>query len=206
MAAGASVADALTAEPASSVASEARAESQARGERRYRYPRTPFVPRPRIGSVEDVSDAVAAPADTTAVVEPSIAPATIAVPEVPVPAGLTVVQPAVAAAPEPVAVMAAATLPPTEEKPAVTPPQASATAEPLQATMPHVVPPAPLKLDWSNDLMQIETDRAKLQAALAAAAMVNEPPRKPRVRPVLPPLSNEPLVQVETRQRESAAL
>jgi ribonuclease E len=63
-----------------------------------------------------------------------------------------------------------------------------------------------LKLDGSSDLMQIETDRSKLQAAQAAAASTAEPPRKPRVRPTLPPLSNEPLMQVETRHRESAAV
>jgi ribonuclease E len=74
------------------------------------------------------------------------------------------------------------------------------------APMPHVVPPAPLKLDWSVDLTQIETDRAKLQSAQAAAAAVVEAPRTPRVRPQLPPLSHEPLVQVETARRENAQM
>jgi ribonuclease E len=49
------------------------------------------------------------------------------------------------------------------------------------------------------DLEQVETDAEKLRIA---ASKVEPPPapRLPRVRPPLPPVSNEPLVQVETRK------
>ena len=56
-----------------------------------------------------------------------------------------------------------------------------------------------LELDWQTDLTQIETDREKLQAAQARAH--EEPPPAPpqkRERKPLPPLSDEPLIQVET--------
>jgi ribonuclease E len=81
--------------------------------------------------------------------------------------------------------------------------QAPAPSAPAMPAMPHVVAPAPLKLDWSGDLTQIETDRAKIQAAQSLAPPA-EPPRKPRLRPVLPPPSAEPLVQVETQRGQSA--
>jgi ribonuclease E len=56
-----------------------------------------------------------------------------------------------------------------------------------------------LELDWQTDLTQIETDREKLQAAQARAH--EEPPPAPppkRERKPLPPVSDEPLIQVET--------
>jgi hypothetical protein len=62
-------------------------------------------------------------------------------------------------------------------------------------------PPAKpiLEFDWQSDLTQIETDRAKLKAAHAKVqdAESAAPPRK-RERPPSPPVSDEPLVQVET--------
>ena len=77
-----------------------------------------------------------------------------------------------------------------------------------QAESAPVEPAAPqfvLKLDWPSDLVQIETDQQKARAAAEAAA--NEPPRvyAKRVRPPLLPMSNEPLVQVETKPRDSGA-
>jgi ribonuclease E len=44
------------------------------------------------------------------------------------------------------------------------------------------------------------TDPEKLRAAQEAAARIVPPARVPRVRKVLPPLSTEPLIQVETRR------
>jgi len=43
------------------------------------------------------------------------------------------------------------------------------------------------------------TDPEKLRAAQEAAARIAPPPRVPRMRKPLPPVSNEPLIQVETR-------
>ena len=50
-----------------------------------------------------------------------------------------------------------------------------------------------------SDLSQVETDPEKLRIA-ASKIEPPPPPRPPRVRPPLPPISNEPLVQVETRK------
>ena len=59
---------------------------------------------------------------------------------------------------------------------------------------------AKLKLDWPGDLVQIETDPQKVRPVEAEEA---EAPRPPRVRRPAPSISNEPLIQVETRKRES---
>jgi hypothetical protein len=66
-----------------------------------------------------------------------------------------------------------------------------------------VVARPPLKLELPSDLVQIETDPQKITAA-AARPQPESPPAAPRVRPAPPPVSTEPLVQVETRQREMA--
>jgi ribonuclease E len=60
---------------------------------------------------------------------------------------------------------------------------------------------AALKLDWSGDLVQIETDPQKLRPI----PVEEEAPRPRRVRRPPPPMSDEPLVQVETRRRETGA-
>jgi ribonuclease E len=44
------------------------------------------------------------------------------------------------------------------------------------------------------------TDPEKLRAAQEAAARIQPPPRVPRERKPLPPVSNEPLIQVETNR------
>jgi hypothetical protein len=67
----------------------------------------------------------------------------------------------------------------------------------VTAIAPPVVPPAPLQLDWSSGLTQIETAKEKVQA-VQAAAPVSEAPRVRRARPVPPPVIEEPLMQVET--------
>jgi len=74
-------------------------------------------------------------------------------------------------------------------------------AEPPRVEKPAAVA-APLKLDWPSDLVQIETDPHKVQAV---APQEEAPARAPRrLRPAPLPVSNEPLVQVETQRRESA--
>ena len=61
----------------------------------------------------------------------------------------------------------------------------------------HAPVPPPLELDLPSDLVQIETDKGKADAA--AMEPQHEPaPRARRVRPSLPPVSDEPLMQVET--------
>lgn len=44
------------------------------------------------------------------------------------------------------------------------------------------------------------TDPEKLRAAQEASAAISAPPRVPRERKPLPPVSQEPLTQVETRR------
>jgi ribonuclease E len=77
--------------------------------------------------------------------------------------------------------------------------------EPVASREMAPVPPVSLQLDWSSGLTQIETDPGKLQAASAKTQEEQPAPRAKRVRPPLPPVSNEPLVQVETHNAENAA-
>ena len=74
-------------------------------------------------------------------------------------------------------------------------PEPAASGEPIRETA-----PVALQLDWSSGLTQIETDPEKHKAAAAKTAEEPPAPRVKRVRPALPPVSNEPLVQVETRE------
>ena len=59
---------------------------------------------------------------------------------------------------------------------------------------------AALRIASSSALVQVETDPGKVRPFVAA----EEAPRPPRVRRAPPPISNEPLIQVETRRREHA--
>jgi ribonuclease E len=61
---------------------------------------------------------------------------------------------------------------------------------------------AALKLDWPSDLVQIETDPQKVRTLPVEE---EEAPRPRRVRRPPPPISDEPLVQVETRRGDSGA-
>ena len=80
---------------------------------------------------------------------------------------------------------------------------AERVVEHVPAAEPVVVAPAlpvarePIVLP--SDLEQVETDAEKLRIA-ASKVEPPPPPRPPRVRPPLPPISNEPLEQVETRK------
>lgn len=56
-----------------------------------------------------------------------------------------------------------------------------------------------LEFDWQSDLTQIETDRVKLHAAQARAEEEPAPPARKRERRLPPPVSDEPLIQVETK-------
>ena len=57
-----------------------------------------------------------------------------------------------------------------------------------------------LKFEWPSDLVQIETNAEKLKAAVANAQQEQPAPRQKRERPHLPPVSDEPLIQVETQK------
>ena len=114
-----------------------------------------------------------------------------------------------AAASAPPAVVQDAVMPDeiVEEQPQTSAPLPAPT-EPVQshearkAEAPSPLPP-PLKLEWPSDLVQIETDPHKARAV----AVFEEPqaPRQPRTRRAPPPVSNEPLVQVETRSHAAGA-
>jgi ribonuclease E len=78
-----------------------------------------------------------------------------------------------------------------EAAPVATPAAVPAAAAPA---------PKPLKLDWPSDLVQIETDPQKRQAARVEAQTGQPAPRVKRERPVTQQPVAEPLVQVETRQ------
>ncbi len=79
-------------------------------------------------------------------------------------------------------------------------PEPTPPREAVRETVPQVT----LQLDWAaSGLSQVETDAAKREAALARAREEQPAPRAKRVRPTLPPVSDEPLAQVETRKAES---
>jgi len=59
--------------------------------------------------------------------------------------------------------------------------------------------PFPLQLDWSTDLIQVETNPEKYRLAQTRAQQEQPAPRVKRVRLPQPPLSDAPLIQVETR-------
>jgi hypothetical protein len=60
---------------------------------------------------------------------------------------------------------------------------------------------ASLRADWPADLVQVETDPGKVQPIPELEDMLGL--RAGRTRPVLAPLSEEPLIQVETRKHET---
>jgi ribonuclease E len=62
-----------------------------------------------------------------------------------------------------------------------------------------------LKLEWPADLVQIETNPEKLREHSATAETEEAGPRPRRTRPTPTPASDEPLIQVETRQRDAPA-
>jgi ribonuclease E len=65
---------------------------------------------------------------------------------------------------------------------------------------PAVAAPPPLELDWSTDLVQVESDPRKMKAIEQNVPQASPAPRPKRERPLLPPLSEGPLVQIETQK------
>ncbi|UMR30774.1 Rne/Rng family ribonuclease [Massilia sp. MB5] len=137
------------------------------------------------------AEAVAAPAAVEAVAAPAVA-AEAAAPEASAPAVA-----AVATVAAPVSAPAVAVAAPAPVAPAAAP-VASAAAP---AAAQPAAPAADLNaLLGSVGLTMAATDPAKLRAAQEAAAQVAAPVRVPRERKPLPPVSDEPLVQVDTRR------
>ncbi len=79
-------------------------------------------------------------------------------------------------------------------------PEPAAPREAVRETVPQVT----LQLDWSSSgLSQVETAPEKHKAALEKSREEQPAPGAKRVRSPLPPVSDEPLAQVETRKAES---
>ena len=72
------------------------------------------------------------------------------------------------------------------------------------ASEPSVRPtPPPVELDWSTDLVQVESNPNKVKATQHDPA-AEEAPRQRRERPARPSVAEEPLVQVETGGKSPA--
>jgi ribonuclease E len=86
--------------------------------------------------------------------------------------------------------------------------EAPAAAEPAPVPQAAQATPAasPMPLQEINTMLNeagltlASTDPEKLRAAQEAAARIQPAPRVPRERKPLPPVSDEPLVQVETQR------
>ena len=63
---------------------------------------------------------------------------------------------------------------------------------------PGFAPAEPVKIEWPSDLKQVESDPEKIQTALRQVVEAQPLPRAKRVRQAVEPVSNEPLVQIET--------
>ncbi|MRW92129.1 Rne/Rng family ribonuclease [Duganella sp. FT80W] len=173
------------AEPAVAVAAPAAVEAAA----------VEAAPAP-VEAVAPVGAEVAAPVEAPAAAAP-VEAAPVAEAAAPVVA----VEPVVAApvAAEPVAPVAA---PVVEAAPAAVAAPAPVAAAPAPAPV-AAAPSAQIDLQavlGSAGLTLAATDPAKLRAAQEAAAQVVAPVRVPRERKPLPPVNEEPLVQVDTRR------
>ena len=65
---------------------------------------------------------------------------------------------------------------------------------------PGYAPVQPVKIEWPADLVQVESDPGKVEAARQEEIEQQPAPRPQRVRQPVQPVSNEPLVQIETQQ------
>ncbi len=64
---------------------------------------------------------------------------------------------------------------------------------------PGFAPAEPVKIEWPSDLKQVESDPEKVQTAQRQVIEEQQPmPRPKRARQAVEPVSNEPLVQIET--------
>ena len=148
---------------------------------------------------------IAAPAPATVIPEPAVAEDAAVVADN---VSETAAEPI---ATEPVA-EPPATAAPVESIPAVAAAVEPARIEPQPAQAPIIVAsataitPAPMPLEQLSDVLSAAgltlavTDPEKLRAAQEAAERHVPPARIPRLRKPLPPVSSEPLIQVETRR------
>jgi len=90
---------------------------------------------------------------------------------------------------------------PVVAEPAAQDPAPAPTAHARNGATPESVL-ASLQGSWPADLVQVETDPLKVQPRPEFEEILGL--RAGRTRPVFVPLSEEPLVQVETRKRDSA--
>jgi len=63
---------------------------------------------------------------------------------------------------------------------------------------PGFAPAEPVKIEWPSDLKQVESDPEKVQIAQRQVIEEQHMPRPKRARQAVEPVSNEPLVQIET--------
>jgi len=76
--------------------------------------------------------------------------------------------------------------------------------EPAALTGPGFAPAEPVRIEWPTDLVQVESDPAKVQPA-EQTEIVQQPVQRPkRVREPAQPVGEEPLVQIETGQADAA--
>jgi ribonuclease E len=65
---------------------------------------------------------------------------------------------------------------------------------------PGYAPAEPVRIEWPSDLVQVESDPDKLQSVQPQDSEQQPAPRPRRVRPPAQPVTEEPLVQIETGQ------
>jgi ribonuclease E len=159
----------------------------------------PHVPRPVIDG---------------AAIAPEVESASIvAMPEITEPEAQTYVIAEEAALPSAVEMAApkpAAEEPPAAEEAAAVPqpevqhqPRVEVQTEEMPCAQEHSPALPELKLEWPADLVQIETDPHKAETAAQGLADEAPAPRPRRARPTPAAVSDEPLVQVETRKPEA---
>lgn len=68
---------------------------------------------------------------------------------------------------------------------------------------PGYAPAVPVKIEWPSDLQQVESDPDKVKAAEQQPVQERAVPRPKRERSPQAPVSEEPLVQIETGKPET---
>ncbi|WP_292934008.1 Rne/Rng family ribonuclease [Noviherbaspirillum sp.] len=176
-------------------------------------PEAAIVSAPEEALAKEVEATPVPVAEPVAVSPEEVAPAPVTEPAAE-PVAESISAPVAEPAPEPVA---AQEIHP-EPQPVPAPVVAEAAPEPAQPVEAPVTPTAspvaapasvatePMPLEHLSDMLAVAgltlavTDPEKLRAAQEAASRNVPAPRVPRERKPLPPVSNEPLVQVETRR------
>ncbi len=82
-------------------------------------------------------------------------------------------------------------------------PQETVASQPAPVSGAGYAPAVPVKIEWPSDLQQVESDPGKVSAAQQEPVPEHHAPRPKRVRQPLPPVADEPLVQIETERMES---